>query len=124
MEKRALVTGGAQGLGREVALLLGAQGYAVDVLDREPAWESVSEGGSFYPCDLTEASGLALVRRARRSKTSTFGRSLRCRRSARRSVGRSAGEAERSKATHKHTTPLQSSDVHGVGLRRAAPRAF
>jgi short-subunit dehydrogenase len=63
MEKRALVTGGAQGLGREVALLLGSLGYAVDVLDRESAWESVSEGGVFYQCDLTEDSGLDLVRR-------------------------------------------------------------
>lgn len=61
MEKRALVTGGAQGLGREVAELLRQKGFVVDVVDRLSVAVDAAEGCSFA-WDLTNVDHLDALR--------------------------------------------------------------
>lgn len=59
--KKAIVTGGAAGLGRATALRLAMDGYAVAVLDADTAAGHRTAGrvadlseGHFLPCDVTE----------------------------------------------------------------------
>ncbi|MDT5147682.1 MAG: hypothetical protein QOC58_2327, partial [Mycobacterium sp.] len=58
--KKAVVIGGASGMGRATAELLAERGADVVVLDRENSdGKTVAEGigGAFYPVDVTDFTG-------------------------------------------------------------------
>jgi NAD(P)-dependent dehydrogenase (short-subunit alcohol dehydrogenase family) len=58
--KKAIVVGGASGMGRASAELLASRGASVAVLDRENSdGQQVADalGGSFYPVDVTDFAG-------------------------------------------------------------------
>ena len=58
--KKAIVIGGASGMGRATAELLSAKGASVAVLDREGSdGKAVADGlgGTFYPVDVTDFDG-------------------------------------------------------------------
>ena len=57
--KRAVVTGGAQGIGREAVRALLAGGAAVTVLDREDPGDGAVPGLRFVRADVTDAEALA-----------------------------------------------------------------
>jgi short-subunit dehydrogenase len=57
MEFMALVTGGAQGLGKAVALRLMEKGYTVDILDRLPEPTEPWGYSSYFSLDLLETEG-------------------------------------------------------------------
>jgi NAD(P)-dependent dehydrogenase (short-subunit alcohol dehydrogenase family) len=58
--KKAVVVGGASGMARASAQLLGERGAAVAILDRpqsDGAEVALALGGTFHPCDVTDAEG-------------------------------------------------------------------
>jgi NAD(P)-dependent dehydrogenase (short-subunit alcohol dehydrogenase family) len=58
--KKAVVVGGASGMARASAELLAERGAAVAILDRpqsEGAAVAAALGGTFHPCDVTDAEG-------------------------------------------------------------------
>ena len=62
--KKAIVIGGASGMGRASAELLAAKGASVAVLDRENSdGKAVAEGlgGTFYPVDVTDFEGTEAI---------------------------------------------------------------
>ena len=59
--KKAVIIGGASGMARASAQLLSERGAAVAILDRpQSAGADVASalGGSFHPCDVTDAEGI------------------------------------------------------------------
>jgi NAD(P)-dependent dehydrogenase (short-subunit alcohol dehydrogenase family) len=61
MDKRALVTGASRGIGREVALGLGREGYAVLLAVREPARAPVVPGGRAEALDMGSPTAIDAV---------------------------------------------------------------
>ncbi|MCB0994114.1 MAG: SDR family oxidoreductase [Acidimicrobiales bacterium] len=58
--KSAIVVGGASGMAKASAELLGARGVSIAILDRpqsEGAEVASALGGTFHPCDVTDAEG-------------------------------------------------------------------
>lgn len=70
VEKVALVTGGAQGIGRATALLLAGRGYRVAVADVAPI-KRPEPGLRFWKCDVSRESS---VRACVRGVVNRFGR--------------------------------------------------
>ena len=62
--KKAMVVGGASGMGRATAELLHERGASIAILDLESsAGSDVAKalGGSFHPCDVTDDEGVELA---------------------------------------------------------------
>ncbi|KAL2782484.1 hypothetical protein BJX62DRAFT_166279 [Aspergillus germanicus] len=62
-----VLTGGSNGIGRQVANLLGAKGIKVAILDIAPPKEALPSTVRFHKCDITSPSAIADVAAAIRS---------------------------------------------------------